>query len=40
MAGGLVAVRHSPTAGGAIAFTVETDGGVLAMSDCLVELTP
>lgn len=40
MAGGLVAVRHSPAAGGAIAFTVETDGGVLAMSDGLVELTP
>jgi acyl dehydratase len=39
IAGGLVAVVHCPTQRGDIAFTVETNGGAVAMSDGLVELT-
>ena len=38
MAGGLVGVRHSALTDGRIAYTVETDGGAIAMSDGFVEL--
>jgi acyl dehydratase len=38
MAGGLVAVLHTQAQDGSVAFTVETDGGGLAMIDGLVDL--